>query len=303
MTSGALAVSVVVPTLGRAEQLRACLESLAGCTPRAAEVLIVDQSGDASVRDLVAAFASIDARLVACAGRGVSKGRNLGLREARHEVVLVTDDDCTVAPDWVAKGWELIAAEDDGIVTGRVLPVGDPSAVPSWKEDERPHDFTGQVHAGALFPNNMALRRSVVLAAGGFDEHFGPAEAAEDNEFCYRWLKAGRGLRYEPALVVWHHDWRPPAQLDQLYVAYARGQGFLYAKYLRQGDLTMLRYIARDLYWALRGLASGLVKGRERWTDPRRGILRGLPGGLWHGWRVYGKEPSSDFPADGGQSP
>ena len=283
-------VSVVIPTLGRIEPLRSCLESLAACRPRADEILVVDQSGQSAVQELTDGFAPFGARLVRCTGRGVSKGRNLGMERAVHEVVLVTDDDCTVADDWVAIAWELMSREPAGIVTGRVLPVGDPLAVPSSKDDATPHDFTGEVQSGALFPNNMALGRSPVLAEGGFDERFGPTEAAEDNEFCYRWTKAGHPLRYEPSLVVWHHDWRTPEQLEQLYVAYARGQGFFYAKHLRRGDPTMLSYIARDLYWALRGCAAALVKRRERWTDPRRGILRGLPRGLLDGWRAYGPD-------------
>lgn len=285
--NGVAPVSVVVPTLGRVEPLRGCLESIAACAPQAAEILVIDQSGDRSVRELVAEFAFAGARHLACPGRGVSRGRNLGIREATHEVVLVTDDDCTVAPDWIGVGWELIVRESDAIVTGRVLPVGDSGAVPSVKVDVIAHDFTGEVHAGALFPNNMVLLRTPVLAEGGFDQSFGPTEAAEDNEFCYRWLRAGHGLRFEPALVVWHHDWRTPEQLERLYVVYARGQGFFYAKHLRLGDLTMLRYLVRDLYWALRGTAAGLVRRRPPGSDPRRGILRGLPGGFVDGWRVY----------------
>lgn len=286
------AASVVVPTLGRAGPLRSCLESLAACSPRADEILVVDQSRRHEVRNLVARFASARARLVPCEGRGVSRGRNLGIREARNEIVLVTDDDCTVAENWVWRAYELVTGNSNAIVTGRVLPVGNSAAVPSIKDDNTPHDFTGEIHAGALFPNNMALHRSAVLAAGGFDERFGPAEAAEDNEFCYRWLKSGRILRYEPSVVVWHHDWRTPEQLNRLYVAYARGQGFFYAKHLRQRDARMLLFVARDLYWAARGLASHLATGRERWTDPRRGILGGLPRGLWDGWRAYGDERS-----------
>lgn len=289
-------VSVVIPTSGRVAQLRACLESLAACRPNAAEVLVVDQSGDASVATLVEAFAPAHARLVPCEGWGVSIGRNVGIEAAAHEIVLVTDDDCTVAADWVETAWRLSSRESAGIVTGRVLPSGDPAAVPSWKDDPRPRDFTGERHGGALFPNNMALHRDEVLAQGGFDERFGPAEAAEDNEFCYRWLRAGRSLRYEPDLVVWHNDWRSRAELERLYISYARGQGFFYAKHLRKGDPTMLRFLARDLYWALRSLAAAAVKHRETWVDPRRGILRGLPGGLVHGWRVYGRSRSSGPP-------
>jgi GT2 family glycosyltransferase len=287
VTADVLDVTVVIPTLGRPVQLRSCLDSLSACRPRAAEILVVDQSGAEAVRELVESFTVIGATLVPCRGRGVALGRNVGLRVAAHEVVLITDDDCTVAPEWVATASALIAENPEGIVTGRVLPLGDPEAVPSWKDDERRHDFTGEVHGGALFPNNMVLPRTRVLEAGGFDEAFGPAEAAEDNEFCYRWLRAGRSLRYEPSLVVWHHDWRTPEQLRRLYVAYARGQGFFYAKHLCRGDVVMARWLLRDLYWALRGFASAAVRRRPGWTDPRRGILRGLPGGFVHGLHVY----------------
>jgi GT2 family glycosyltransferase len=284
-----LGITVVIPTIGRQKPLGRCLESLAKCVPGAAEILVVDQSHDPTLAALVAEFSSGSARIVRCQGRGVSRGRNDGLRAAAHELVLVTDDDCTVPVDWVRTAWRLARVHPDAIVTGRVLPVGDPRAVPSTKEDPDPRDLSRERRGGVLFPNNMVLPRDAVLEAGGFDERFGPEEAAEDNEFCYRWLKAGNALRYEPALVVEHHDWRSPEELERLYVRYARGEGFFYAKHLRRGDLRMLRFLARDTYWALRGLASGLIKRREPWTDPRRGIPRGLPGGFVAGWRRYGR--------------
>ena len=284
----AVAVSVVVPTLGRVERLRGCLESLAACDPQPTEVLLVAQARASEVEQLAAAYPELPARVVECPGRGVSRGRNTGLRAARNRLVLVTDDDCTVARDWVGVAWRAASRHPGGIVTGRVLPAGDPRCIPSVKDDPHPHDFTGEVHGGALFPNNMAVDRDAMLDAGGFDERFGPGEAAEDNEFCYRWLRGGGSLRYVPELVVWHHDWRSPEALDELYRAYARGQGFFYAKHLRAGDLTMLRFIVRDLWWAARGLAAAALRRRPSWTDPRRGIPRGLPVGLWRGWHAFG---------------
>lgn len=281
-------VSIVIPTVGRAEPLRRCLDSIAACEPAPAEVLVVDQSHDPEVASVVGTFAGIRARVVPCHGRGVAKGRNDGIRAAAHDVVLVTDDDCTVAPDWVATAFRLHEARPHAITTGRVLPVGDPRSVPSTKEETEPHDFTGERNGGALYPNNMVLSRTAVLAAGAFDERFGPGEAAEDNDFSYRWLRSGQTIVFEPALVVWHHDWRSPQQLDELYVRYARGQGFLYAKHLRQGDLLMVRWIVRDLVWAARGALSAIVRRRHSWTDPRRGILRGMPAGFVAGWRAYG---------------
>ena len=282
-------LTVVVPTIGRAEPLRRCLASLAACAPPADEVLVVDQSGDPEIAALVAAHAANGIRLVPCSGRGVSLGRNVGLRAARNEIVSITDDDCAVPPDWVRVAHGLAERHPGAIVTGRVLPVGDPRAVPSTKDDPVAKDLSAERRGGWLFPNNVVLPRGAVLRSGGFDERFGPEEAAEDNEFCYRWLKGGGRLVYEPELVVEHHDWRSPAELERLYVRYARGEGYFYAKHLRAGDLRMLRFIGRDLVWAARGALSGLLKRRPGWTDHRRGILRGMPGGLRDGWRVYGR--------------
>jgi GT2 family glycosyltransferase len=290
MPSDSVPVSLVVPTVGRAALLRSCLDSLAACTPRAEEILVVDQSGDPAVAALTAEFSELGATLVTCQGRGVSLGRNVGLRAAAHEIVLVTDDDCTVAPNWVGTAWQTMRDDPEKIVTGRVLPVGEASAVLDVVDEPVARDYTGAARGGLLFPNNMVLNRRLVLEEGGFDERFGPEEAAEDNDFCYRWLRAGRRLIYEPELTVWHHDWRTPEELERLYARYARGEGFLYAKHLRQGDLRMLRFLTRDLAWAVRALASALVKRRPRWTDPRRATLRWLPGGFLHGWRVYGAE-------------
>jgi GT2 family glycosyltransferase len=106
--------------------------------------------------------------------------------------------------------------DPDKIVTGRVLPVGEASAVLDTVDDPVARDYTGEARGGLLFPNNMVLSRTLVLAEGGFDERFGPEEAAEDNDFCYRWLRAGRRLAYDPALTVHHRDWRSPEELERL---------------------------------------------------------------------------------------
>jgi GT2 family glycosyltransferase len=273
-------VSTVIPTIGRPRLLRRCLESIGASNRLPDEVLIVDQSrGDEIARAAMDVLGK-RARIVACEGTGVALALNTGLREARHDTVLVTHDDCHVHPSWVKTGWELIAAHPGCIVTGRVLPAGDPRAVPSTRDDPEPHDYTGELHCGVLYPNNMALSRSLVLEFGGFDPF---VDVAEDNDLCYRWLRAGRCLRYTPELVVWHHDWRTPEELERLYVTYWRAQGRLYAKHLAAGDAYILRLLARDIRAAFRGSAAAALRRTPRWTDWRQGAWRGLLPGLLGG--------------------
>jgi GT2 family glycosyltransferase len=278
-------VSVVIPTIGRPALLRECLASIAACDPRPDEILVVDQSGDTDgLASVAEGGPSGQLRVVRCTGRGIARAMNLGLRSTRHGVVLVTHDDCTVAPDWVEMAWQQMTATTGTIVTGRVLPAGDPAMTPSTRTDREAREYTGEPTYGLLYPANMALDRLAVEAVGGFDERDGFEMAAEDNDLCYRWLKAGRCIRYEPAMVVWHHDWRMPEQLARTFVQYARGQGAFYAKHLYEGDRRMVGYVTGDLKAGLWATVVGIVHLRPRWTDERRGILRGLPGGLVTGW-------------------
>jgi GT2 family glycosyltransferase len=286
-----LPISVVVPTIGRPEQLERCLASLSRCEPQAAEVLVVDQSDDTETEETVGRFAGLGARTIPCDGRGISLAMNVGLEQAGHPVVLVTHDDCRVDASWVGVAYGLMAKDPDGIVTGRVLPLGDPARVPSTRDDAQPRAYTGELHVSVLSPHNMALNRARVIELGGFDEHF--IAAAEDCDLCYRWLRAGHSLRYEPAMVVWHDDWREDAQLDRLHTYYQYWLAYFYAKHLRRGDLVILRFVLRSVYWWLHGAASVAIRRHPQRSSDPRWFLRGFPAGFVAGWRAYapGRRP------------
>jgi GT2 family glycosyltransferase len=277
----ALPVSVVVPTLGRSA-LEACVESIGACDPLPAEVLLSAQSGALARVERTALAGPPGTRAVGGEANGVSGNTNVGIRLASHPIVAVTHDDCTVEPDWVGRAYELARSHPHSILTGRVLPSGDPARVPSCKVDLAPHDFTGVIDPGALYPANMVLPRDLVLELGGFDERF--RLAGEDGDLAYRWLRLGRSLRYEPSLVVHHHDWRSDEDLARLFVTYGRGSGLLYAKYLWERDREIVRFLKRDAHIALWILKCHLV-GDPVPMDWRRGLPSGLPRGLLSGLR------------------
>jgi len=278
-----VSVTVVLPTIGRPELIRNCLESLAQCDPRADEIIVVDSSDDESVENVVAAFREAGARTIHSSAQGLGSAFNLGLQTGKHDIVLLTNDDCTVEPTWVGRGQALASQYGDTIVTGRVRPRGDPAVVPSTIDDPVGREHVGRPNF-VLYTQCMALRRADVLEFGGFDGRVRPS--AEDNDLSYRWLRAGRRIRYEPDFVVWHHDWRTREQLERLYVNYGIGQGMVYGKHLRQGDLLVTRYLLADLRAGFRGLIARAVLGPRDYADPRLGLLRGLPVGLARGWRA-----------------
>jgi GT2 family glycosyltransferase len=279
-------VSVVIPTLGRPVHLRRALESLAACDPLPAEVVVVDQSDTGTAAAAADGVAVPRLRIAAQAGtRGRGRAVNCGLELASHRFAFVVDDDCTVSSDWIGVGAQAMEKDPTGLITGRVLPVGDPKRVPSISMLAETRDYTGEYLCHVLYAGNMVCPREGLLEVGGFDPRIVPS--AEDCDLCYRWLRDGRTLRHLPELVVWHHDWRTPEELTRLYIRYHRGLGRFYAKHLLAGDLRMLRFAAHDFYAASRGVMASLVLGRPRWTDARRGVLRGLVPGVWQGWRDF----------------
>jgi GT2 family glycosyltransferase len=270
-------LSVVIPTIGRRDLLRSTLESVIACEPSAGEVLVVDQGGG-SVRDVVDSFRDHGVRYLGSApGRiGPSAALNDGLRAAAFDTVLVTHDDTRVDRKWVGVAHKLATSAPGCMFTGRVLPDGGATSVPSVKTDTIPRDYTGELRCDALYHASAVLPRTAVLEIGGFDERL--RLAAEDNDLCYRWLRAGGCLRYEPDLLVWHADWRSPDLLAALYARYGQGQGQFYAKHLRRPDWAILRFLASDL----RGLGSAFRGGAAR------GFLRGVMRGMLDGWGKFG---------------
>ena len=105
------AVSVVIPTVDRAEPLERLLRALTLQTYDPVEVVVVlgpttDDSADRIAR------LGLPVKLERCAERNLSAARNIGIEAAGGDVVAFIDDDAVPEPVWLA---ELVAAlrEDD----------------------------------------------------------------------------------------------------------------------------------------------------------------------------------------------
>ncbi len=103
-------MSVLIATKDRAsvgEAIRSVLASEA----IEVELVVVDQSVDGSTASVVEDLVGDDRLvLIRSATTGVSRGRNIGLRRARHPIVLIIDDDVTVPPEWAYRFHAAIAS-------------------------------------------------------------------------------------------------------------------------------------------------------------------------------------------------
>jgi cellulose synthase/poly-beta-1,6-N-acetylglucosamine synthase-like glycosyltransferase len=292
-------VTVLVASRDRPGKLAACIRALAAADgPDLAAVVVVDQS-EGEAADLTAALAEVPGgaglaaklRHVRSDTVGVSRARNIGLGLCATEVVAVTDDDCIVAPAWVARIAAAFRA-DPGLAAlcGRTVPLGEVPpdiAPPSTHGADRavllPRRRDPSRHGSG---NNLAFRRGTVLDAGGYDEALGPGTpvpAGEDADLLFRLLRGGARVRYDPGVTVAHEMWRTPEELDRLTYAYALGSGVYLARAALAGrDPVALAILLARLGGAGIRWGGNLLRGRPA---RRRTACRALAG-TWEGMRA-----------------
>jgi glycosyltransferase involved in cell wall biosynthesis len=251
-----LDVTVLICSRDRPRLLRDTVESVLAGDRVPAEIVVVDQSRvpPADLDGLGFARGS-EVRHLKTKTVGSSRARNIGLRAASHEVVVLLDDDILVEAQWlqILVGG-LRVGGPRAVATGRVLPgpaeargaVVPPAALVTRATAAV---YRGRQSGDAVPGANVALYRDVVLGLGGFDERLGPGTrfgAAEDNDMGYRLLAADCEVRHVPEAVVFHRALRLPTGRARQRWQYGRGKGAFYAKHLSRSDRYMLDRMRED---------------------------------------------------------
>jgi glycosyltransferase involved in cell wall biosynthesis len=198
-----LAVSVVIPTYNRAADVVRAVQSALEQTHAPLEVLVVDDGSTDATADVVRAMPA-PVRYLAKHNGGVSSARNVGLREARGDVVALLDSDDAFAPTWLARAVEVLQSHPDcGAVCanmtlvderGRVLAQSDLSNDVVDGEIPLPRLFMRRIGLGS----NLCVRRSVLERVGLFDESMA---TGEDIDIALR-LAAAAPLRWLPEALI-----------------------------------------------------------------------------------------------------
>jgi len=193
------------------------------------ELIIVDNNSTDQTREVVQ-------RLIApSAGRlkyfkqeipGKSQALNLGIQEARGEIIAFTDDDVEVSQYWLLSIMEGFKNQNCDCLGGRVLPVF-PLNTPSWVRDN-PNQMAGAVViydlgeksrlADSSTPRfigaNWAFKKSIFKECGLFKTDIGPGTpyiVGEDEEFFERLVQKKKILYYSAEALIWH-----PVDLNRL---------------------------------------------------------------------------------------
>lgn len=223
--------SVVIPTYERPRRLVRCLESFRGLQyPAGAwELIVVNDGGERSFSAVPEELKqALPLRLVDAEHRGPAAARNRGAELATGEYIALTDDDCEVEPGWLSAYAAGFASGPWDCLGGKVVNLHQHSmAARAWQYYlDFLTEFMWDGSNTALLPsNNVACRREVYRALGGFDETF-PLAAGEDFEFSLRLVDRGyRQGNFPDARILHNH---PASLLRFLMQEFRHGKGEYY---------------------------------------------------------------------------
>jgi O-antigen biosynthesis protein len=304
-------VSIVIGTYDRPENLRVCLRSLvAQRTARPLEIIVVDNHPASGLTPpVVDEFPQI--RLVREERAGVSYSRNAGILACSGEIVVTTDDDVIVPPDWLENLVAPFTRADVMAVTGNVLPLELETKSQDrfeiygglsrgfkrqeigieWFEWFR-HQAVPTWELGGTA--NSAYRRTIFdeSVVGLMDEVLGPGTptgVGEDTDLFYRVLQADYTIIYEPTAYIWHQHRRTDEALERQIYGYSKGHvSYLLKNLLAFGDGRSLVRIVYGLPYSYLWRIKQRLSGRERY--PIRLMLLELRGNLagpWVFWQSH----------------
>jgi len=147
--------------------------------------------------------------------------RNTGIREAKGDIIVFTDAGCRPGPGWLERlvtplqGGENVTAGVSAEMSGQILYELPP---------EQGGENTYLREAPTL---NLAFRREVFDAVGGFDESFA---YGSDVDFTWRVNDMGYRIRCVPDAII-QHDYGTPQRQRRRSYAYGKARARLYLKH------------------------------------------------------------------------
>lgn len=182
LTENTPVVSALVCTRNRAHNLVDAVKSILHPNSMCCELIVIDQSSDHRSHEALQPYL-FDSRLRYVQSDSVGKGTalNLGIELARGEFVAITDDDCEVNVTWPQYHVEAFVKHPQVAITYGNVVAGshDPEKgfIPEYhiSRDRLSRNILEKLPARGIGANT-AIRRSAILALGGFDPEVGPAD-------------------------------------------------------------------------------------------------------------------------------
>lgn len=186
-------VSVIIPTLGRPDQLGRLLDQLGDQSRAPDEVVVADQSRSSERSGLVERDDGLHLEVIQLTERGQSTARNAAIAATSGDLVVLLDDDEEVPRSLIEQHVDAIEATGADALAGGVDVPGHAPEPPS------------PVRVAETFPGgHSSVRRSALGRSGLFDPTFDLGPRA-DADLGVRLTRSGALVLYTPDIRIVHH--------------------------------------------------------------------------------------------------
>ncbi|MFC1834664.1 glycosyltransferase family 2 protein [Thermodesulfobacteriota bacterium] len=203
-------VSVIIPTYNRAEQLDRAVKSVFNQTFKDFELIVVDDGSTDNSAETLNRYDGL-VRCIRQENRGVSSARNLGISDARGDILAFLDSDDEWLPEKLARQLELLRESNPFFIchTDEVW-IRDGARIPQKKQHRKQGGrfFPRALRLCLISPSSVIITRCLLDRVGWFDEDL---IAAEDYDLWLR-ITAFHHVDFVPKPLVIKHGGHP----DQL---------------------------------------------------------------------------------------
>lgn len=215
-------VSIIIPIKNRGNLLPNLIKNLLNLNYPQYEIIIVDDCSTDNTKAILSKY-PIKAILLK-ESVGSAKARNIGIKEAKNDIIALTDSDCFVSRNWLKNLVPFLDNYD--IVGGRV--VFSDNAEMKLNPFNQKNEVIINKNSSINFLNtsNMIFKKYVWNLTGGFISY-----RIEDLEFSWRCLRKGFKLIYVPKGLVIHYGKRNLLQNLKKYLQYGKSYSKIVAIY------------------------------------------------------------------------
>ena len=175
-------ITVLLPTYNSGAFLAPAVESILAQTCREFEFIIVDDGSTDATRARLAQYAALDrrVRVIETEHQGISRALNLGLAHAAGTIVFCMNHDDIARPERIERQLAFMQAHPEVAACGSAMQMIDDQGRPTVIA-HYPLTHAEMVEAmrrgySPIGHPTMAMRRDVVIAAGGYRPQFAYAE-------------------------------------------------------------------------------------------------------------------------------
>jgi glycosyltransferase involved in cell wall biosynthesis len=218
--------SVVVPNYNSENVMADLLEALESQTFRDFELVIVDDGSTDNCLKVIEDHKKSSGMKVTVLRQdhaGPAKARNLGVENAKSDIVVFVDSDCVPEKDWLSEMIKPFRDKEIAAVQGTYKTHNKDRLIAryvGYEIDYRHEKMKSREGVDWLGTFSAACRKEAFFRVGGFDTVFRTANA-EDPELAFKIRKMGYRIVFNPKAVVAHRH--PPTLTSFLRQQFKRG--------------------------------------------------------------------------------